>query len=61
MGRKRKHEANETEYDPPSSHLVVSHIKKQEKRLIIILEKAQLESVKVCYILFVNFYYCIMF
>ena len=50
MGNKRKHE-DEFEYDPVPKHLSApQHIKNQEKRLIIILEKAQLETVKVrCY------------
>lgn len=48
MGKKRKHgNDNENEYDPIPKHLVTSHIKKQEKRLIVILENAQLETVKV--------------
>lgn len=46
MGKKRKH-ANDNEFDPVPKHLVASHIKKQEKRLIVILENAQLETVKV--------------
>lgn len=49
MGKKRKlaSKDDEFQYDPIPKHLVTSHIKKQEKRLIIILEKAQLETVKV--------------
>lgn len=49
MGKKRKNEDNkdDNEYDPAPKHLQVKHIKNQEKRLIIILENAQLESVKV--------------
>lgn len=49
MGQKRKNrdEKDDFEYDPAPKHLQVSHIKNQEKRLIIILENAQLESVKV--------------
>lgn len=48
MGKKRKlAKDNDLEYDPVPKHLVTSHIKKQEKRLIIILENAQLETVKV--------------
>lgn len=48
MGKKRKYAANsdDFEFDPIPRHLVTSHIKKQEKRLIIILENAQLETVK---------------
>lgn len=53
MGKKRKlkdsTKHDENEFDPVPKHLVTSHIKNQEKRLIIILEKAQLESVKVWY------------
>ncbi|KAJ8947044.1 hypothetical protein NQ318_019936 [Aromia moschata] len=50
MGKKRKlkqSKEDEFEFDPVPKHLVVSHLKNQEKRLIIILESAQLESVKV--------------
>lgn len=48
MGKKRKlAKDNDLEYDPVPKHLVTSHIKKQEKRLIVILENAQLETVKV--------------
>ncbi|KAJ9579861.1 hypothetical protein L9F63_004463 [Diploptera punctata] len=48
MGNKRKLEKkDDDEFDPTPKHLVVSHLRNQEKRLIIILEKAQLESVKV--------------
>lgn len=48
MGYKRKkREENDYEYDPAPKHLQVGHIKNQEKRLIVILENAQLESVKV--------------
>lgn len=49
MGKKRKLASNndDFEYDPIPRHLVTSHIKKQEKRLIVILENAQLETVKV--------------
>lgn len=51
MGKKRKlrtkTEEEEFEFDPIPKHLVTAHIKNQEKRLIIILEKAHLESVKV--------------
>lgn len=51
MGRKRKANDDEDQYDLPSSHLSISHIAKQEKRLIIVLENAQLESVKVIFAL----------
>lgn len=48
MGYKRKkRDENDYVYDPAPKHLQVGHIKNQEKRLIIILEDAQLESVKV--------------
>lgn len=49
MGKKRKFEHKEDEYeiDPVPKHLVVAHLKNQEKRLIIILENSQLETVKV--------------
>lgn len=48
-GQKRKGHDKDDEYafDPAPKHLHVAHIKKQEKRLIVILENAQLESVKV--------------
>lgn len=50
MGKKRKFtKDNDLEYDPVPKHLVTSHIKKQEKRLIVILENAQLETVKVSF------------
>jgi len=49
MGKKRKVGNKEDEYeiDPVPKHLVVAHLKNQEKRLIIVLESAQLETVKV--------------
>lgn len=49
MGKnKRKNrDESEYEYDPAPKHLQIGHIKNQEKRLIVILENAQLESVKV--------------
>ncbi|XP_015608603.1 ribosomal RNA small subunit methyltransferase NEP1 [Cephus cinctus] len=49
MGKKRKNleEQDEHEFDPSPKHLQIAHIKNQEKRLIIILDQAQLESVKV--------------
>lgn len=47
MGKKRKQEENDFEFDPIPKHLVKKHIQNQEKRLIVILEQAQLESVKV--------------
>lgn len=50
MGKKRKLKSakeDEFEFDPVPKHLVTAHLKNQEKRLIIILEDAQLETVKV--------------
>ncbi|EFA07025.1 ribosomal RNA small subunit methyltransferase NEP1 [Tribolium castaneum] len=49
MGKKRKlkTENDEYEFDPTPKHLTQTHLKNQEKRLIIILEGAQLETVKV--------------
>lgn len=49
MGKKRKlkEKDDEFEFDPVPKHLVTAHVKNQEKRLIVILEQAQLESVKV--------------
>lgn len=50
MGKKRKLNKNnedENEFDPVPKHLTTAHVKNQEKRLIIILEEASLESVKV--------------
>lgn len=48
MGKKRKVKENdEYEFDPVPKHFVTAHLKNQEKRLIIILEGAQLETVKV--------------
>lgn len=48
MGKKRKIKENdEYEFDPVPKHFVTTHLKNQEKRLIIILEGAQLETVKV--------------
>lgn len=48
MGQKRKkRDDNEYEYDPAPSHLQIGHIKNQEKRLVVVLENSQLESVKV--------------
>ncbi|XP_053680826.1 ribosomal RNA small subunit methyltransferase NEP1 [Anopheles nili] len=50
MGKKRKLQASEDHdmhYDLPSKHMNTSHIRANERRLIIILEGAQLETVKV--------------
>ncbi|KAF6204961.1 hypothetical protein GE061_019128 [Apolygus lucorum] len=48
MGKKRKHDGEEDfVFDPMPRHLAApKHITNQEKRLIIILERAQLETVK---------------
>jgi len=50
MGKTKLKRAKEDEYeiDRKRRHLIVPHIENQEKRLIIILEGAQLETVKVC-------------
>lgn len=45
--KKSKNKSEEFEFDPVPTHLVIQHLKKQEKRVIIILENAQLETVKV--------------
>ncbi|XP_034256023.1 ribosomal RNA small subunit methyltransferase NEP1 [Thrips palmi] len=44
-----KRQANDEEYDatPPAKQKLAPHLKNQEKRLIVILESAQLESVKI--------------
>lgn len=47
MGKKRQANDDEYDADPPKKQNVVPHLKNQEKRLIVILEGAQLESVKV--------------
>ncbi|XP_035892193.1 ribosomal RNA small subunit methyltransferase NEP1 [Anopheles stephensi] len=50
MGKKRKAGAVEDdngEYDLPAKHMNTSHIRANERRLIIVLEGAQLETVKV--------------
>lgn len=50
MGKKRKVEetnGEDNEFEPAPKHLTVKHVKNQEKRLILVLEGAQLESVKV--------------
>lgn len=54
MGRKRKfkeqdeeNEQGPQEVDLPPAHLQVGHLRKEEKRLIVILENAQLETAKV--------------
>ncbi|XP_019526881.2 ribosomal RNA small subunit methyltransferase NEP1 [Aedes albopictus] len=50
MGKKRKHaedEQDRKDYDLPAKHMNTSHIRSNERRLVIILEGAQLETVKV--------------
>lgn len=50
MGKKRKFEVEQkdtNEFGLPAKFLATSHIRSQEKRLIIVLEGAQLETVKV--------------
>lgn len=52
-GIKRKiNEKDENEFNLSYKHLSTSHIRSEDKRLIIILEGAQLETVKVIKILF---------
>lgn len=50
-GNKRKVESNKGEdenvFNLPAKHLAKSHIRSHEKRLIVILAGAQLETVKV--------------
>ena len=56
MGKKRKFEVEQkdnNEFGLPAKFLATSHVRSQEKRLIIILEGAQLETVKV-----VNLFIC---
>lgn len=53
MGKSKKRKLlgkskDDTEFDLPKKHLKTTHLKSLEKRLIIILEGAQLETVKVC-------------
>lgn len=51
MGKKRKFDVEQkdtNEFGLPAKFLATSHIRSQDKRLIIILEGAQLETVKVC-------------
>lgn len=54
MGRKRKlqdagEEEESNEVDLPPKHLTVAHQRKEDKRLIVILENAQLETAKVSF------------
>lgn len=50
MGKKRKSSFKDDDEYSPIQKRQVSHLKNQEKRLIIILEGAQLESVKVSFL-----------
>lgn len=53
MGKKRKFEVEQkdnNEFGLPAKFLATTHIRSQEKRLIVVLEGAQLETVKVSYI-----------
>lgn len=50
MGKKRKFEVEEkdnNEFALPAKFLATSHVRSMEKRLIVVLEGAQLETVKV--------------
>lgn len=50
MGKKRKFEIeqkDESEFNLPAKFLATSHVRAHEKRLIVVLEGAQLETVKV--------------
>ncbi len=57
-GKKRKIESNhskgedENVFNLPAKHLAKSHIRSNEKRLIVILDGAQLETVKVNILIF---------
>ena len=46
-GPKNDDDDEEAEFDLPSKQLMTSHVRANEKRLIIILEGAQMETVKV--------------
>lgn len=53
MGKKRKFEVekkDENEFGLPAKFLSTTHIRSQEKRLIVVLEGAQLETVKVSFV-----------
>lgn len=53
MGKKRKFEVEQkdnNEFGLPAKFLATSHVRAQDKRLIIILEGAQLETVKVVHL-----------
>ncbi|KYN45435.1 putative ribosome biogenesis protein NEP1 [Trachymyrmex septentrionalis] len=45
--KKKKRVGDDYEYDLVPKHLQIDHIKNKKKRLIVILENSQLESVKV--------------
>lgn len=50
MGKKRKFEVEQkdtNEFGLPAKFLSTSHVRSHEKRLIVVLEGAQLETVKV--------------
>lgn len=50
INKKRKfqgHKEDDPEFDLAKKHLKTSHVRSMEKRLIIVLEGAQLETVKV--------------
>lgn len=49
LKRKFNESKNENEFDLPAKHLVKSHTSTQEKRLIVILDGAQMETVKVIF------------
>lgn len=52
MGKKRKFEVEQkdtNEFSLSKKFLATSHVRAQEKRLIIVLEGAQLETVKVSF------------
>ena len=47
MGKKRKNVDEEEEGESSHRQVIPNHVKNQEKRLIVVLERANLESVKV--------------
>jgi len=52
---------SEAAVSKPADHLRTLHEKDQEKRLIVVLEKASLETVKVSRFLYVAFYCFLLF
>lgn len=53
INKKRKfqgHKEDDPEFDLAKKHLKTSHVRAMEKRLIIVLEGAQLETVKVGFV-----------